>query len=143
MSKIFLNTDGGARGNPGPAAIGVVFYKENGEELHRHKETIGIATNNQAEYRAIIKALEIVARSKWHGESQNQEEIICRLDSQLVVEQINGNYKVKNSDIKLYMVKIAGLLKILDRPVTFVHVPREKNKTADYLVNKALDEVEK
>jgi len=143
MSKIYLNTDGGARGNPGPAAIGVVFYDEAGEELHKHHQTIGVATNNQAEYQAIIKALEMILKSKWHQNNHTDEEIICRLDSQLVVEQINGNYKVKNDDIKLYIAKIAELLKDLSRPVKFIHIPREQNKAADKLVNIALDKAEK
>lgn len=139
MAKIIINTDGGARGNPGPAAIGIVFCDVNGKELHTYKQTIGDATNNQAEYRAIIKALELVEKSKWHQESGPDEGIECRLDSQLVVEQINGNYKVKNGDIKVFVERIGELLKRLNRPVTFKHIPREQNKRADKLVNQALD----
>lgn len=141
MSRIFVNTDGGARGNPGPAAIGVVFCDGSGNELHSYKEAIGTATNNQAEYKAIIKALELISRSKWHQENDSDEEVICRLDSQLVVEQINGNYKVKNEDIKLFMQRIKEILTDLNRPVSFVHIPREQNKKADKLVNIALDEL--
>lgn len=140
MAKIYLNTDGGARGNPGPAAIGVVFYDQDGCELYRFGETIGVATNNQAEYSAITKALELITKSKWHRENDTAEEIVCRLDSQLVVEQLNGNYKVKNTEIKAFINRISELLLELGRPVTFVHVPRSQNKVADKMVNKALDE---
>lgn len=143
MSKIYINTDGGARGNPGPAAIGVVFCDEQGNELHKYHETIGVATNNQAEYKAIIKALELVSKSKWHRSGNQNAEIICRLDSQLVVEQINGNYKVKNGDIKVFISRITELLSELARPITFIHIPREQNKMADKLVNRALDETGK
>lgn len=141
MANLILNTDGGARGNPGPAAIGVVFYDESGQELYAYKQAIGTATNNQAEYLAIIKALELVAKSKWHKENDDSSVIICRLDSQLVVEQLNGNYKVKNEEIKRYVSRVADLLEELDRSVTFTHIPREQNKKADKLVNKALDEI--
>ncbi len=140
MPKILINTDGGARGNPGPAAIGVVFYDENNEMIHTYKECIGEATNNQAEYKAVIKALEIFLKSKWHKENGQEANIVCRLDSKLVVEQINGNYKVKNEDIKTYVAEINLMLSKIDKSVTFIHIPREQNKEADKLVNKALDE---
>ena len=140
MKKIYINTDGGSRGNPGQAAIGVVYFDEHGNELHHYKEAIGVATNNQAEYRAIIKGLEMILKSKWHQNNGAECEIICRLDSQLVVEQINGNYKVKNDDIKLFISSIRELLTKIAKPVTFVHIPREENKRADKLVNQALDQ---
>lgn len=139
MCKLIVNTDGGARGNPGPAAIGIVFYDDQGKELHTFKQAIGQATNNQAEYQAIIKALELIEKSQWHKNNTEDNQIECRLDSQLVVEQINGNYKVKNEDIKIYISRISELLRRLSRPVTFLHVPREQNKKADKLVNQALD----
>ena len=139
MPKIYINTDGGSRGNPGPAAIGVVFYDKEEKELFKYKETIGEATNNQAEYRAIIKALEILSKSKWLNEHDKEAKVICRLDSLLVVEQINGNYKVKNDEIKVYINKIKMLLENLNKTVAFYHIPREQNKAADKLVNMALD----
>lgn len=139
-SKIIIYTDGGSRGNPGPAAIGAVFCDTNKDILHNYKEYIGEATNNQAEYRAIIKALEILLRSNWHKQNSDQSQVICYLDSKLVVEQICGNYKVKNPDIVIYIERIAKLLKEINMSVDFIHIPREKNKQADKLVNQALDE---
>ncbi len=141
MPKIFINTDGGARGNPGPAAIGVVFFDADEEMLFSYKQTIGEATNNQAEYKAIIKALEILLKSKWLKGSGDEAEVVCRLDSLLVVEQVNGNYKVKNNDIKIFISRINNLLKEINRNVLFVHIPREQNKLADKLVNNALDKI--
>ena len=141
MKMIYINTDGGSRGNPGPAAIGAVFYSEQGEVLHRYKEFIGNATNNEAEYRAIIKALEILLRSKWLKENFNSDsEVHCRLDSKLVVEQLCGNYKTKQVHIYNFAQKVFGLLKEMGVKVYFTHVPREENKEADRLVNEALDE---
>ncbi len=140
MADIFINTDGGARGNPGPAAIGVVFYDEKGEEIYCCRSKIGNATNNQAEYQAIIRALEIIQKSKWLKESDRSSKIFCRLDSQLVVEQVNGNYRVKNGEIKIYIEKIRKLLTEIGRDIEFKHVNRAENKKADKLVNLALDE---
>ncbi|OGD63162.1 hypothetical protein A2215_01740 [Candidatus Berkelbacteria bacterium RIFOXYA2_FULL_43_10] len=140
MSSIYINTDGGARGNPGPAGIGIVFFDENEKEIHKCCEYIGEATNNQAEYRAIIKALQILKRSKWFTENNNPDsEIICRLDSQLVVEQINGNFKIKNEGIKGLIDQIRALLSDLKANISFIHIPREKNKLADKMVNNAID----
>lgn len=141
MAKIYINTDGGSRGNPGPAGIGVVFYDENGTEIHSCKEAIGVATNNQAEYRAIIKAIEVLVKSKWFITNNNADsEVVCRLDSQLVVEQINGNYKVKNEGISVLLDNFNNIKKEIVLPIKFVYVPREENKRADKLVNEALDE---
>jgi len=140
MNKIFINTDGGSRGNPGPAAIGVVFSNEEGEVIHQYEECIGKATNNEAEYQAIIKALELLLKSKWFSENNIAEkEVICRLDSQLVVEQINGNYKIKQDHIKLLIAQVRQMIAQMHLNISFVHVPREENKLADKLVNKALD----
>ena len=141
MSKIFINTDGGSRGNPGPAAIGIVFSYEKGDVFHNHKECIGVATNNEAEYRAIIKALEILSKSKWLTENNSAEhKVVCRLDSQLVVEQLNGNYKIKQEHIRRFVDYIFDITKEFKIDLSFVHVPREENKLADKLVNEALDE---
>ncbi len=141
MDKIFINTDGGSRGNPGPAAVGIVFYDQNGKEIHHYKNCIGNATNNEAEYQAIIKALEILLQSKWFSENNIAEkEVVCRLDSQLVVEQINGNYKIKQDHIKLLIVQVRQMVSQMHLNISFVHIPREENKLADKLVNQALDE---
>lgn len=141
MNTIYINTDGGARGNPGPAGIGIIFYDKDGNELHSHKEYIGEATNNQAEYRAIIRALEILNKCKWLKEHKGDpnSKAICRLDSQLVVEQICGNYKVKNSGISELMIQVKSLINKINVPIQFLHITREKNKKADKLVNYAID----
>ncbi|MCL5410338.1 MAG: ribonuclease HI family protein [Patescibacteria group bacterium] len=141
MNKIYINTDGGSRGNPGPAAIGVVFSDEKGQVFHNYKECIGITTNNEAEYRAIIKALEILSKSSWLKENNSKEhKVVCRLDSQLVVEQLNGNYKIKQEHIRRFVDQIFQITKEFKIDLSFVHVPREENKLADKLVNEALDE---
>jgi len=139
MSILYVNTDGGARGNPGPAAIGVVFKDESQSILFEYKERIGNKTNNQAEYKAVIKALEIITRSAWNRDHNHDSQIIFNIDSKLVVEQINGNFKIKNDDIKNYIAQINELINLVAKEIKFVHVPREKNKEADKLVNMALD----
>ncbi len=141
MDKIIINTDGGSRSNPGPAAIGGVFYDQNGKEIHSFKKFIGRATNNEAEYQAIIMALDILVKSKWFSENNIAEkEVVCRLDSQLVVEQINGNYKIKQDHIKLLVAQMREMINQMKLNISFVYVPREENKAADKLVNQALDE---
>lgn len=141
MDRIYINTDGGSRGNPGPAAVGVVFYDAKGKELHTYKKYIGRATNNEAEYQAIIDAIDILMRSKWFSENNIAEkEVVCRLDSQLVVEQINGNYKVKQDHIKLLIAQMREMISRMKLNISFSYVPREENKAADKLVNQALDE---
>lgn len=141
MSTIYINTDGGSRGNPGPAGIGIVFNDKSHNPLFEYKEYIGKATNNQAEYRAIIKALEILSKSKWHDKCKNLSDakVICRLDSKLVVEQICGNYKIKNENIIEYVNQIKLLINKLQIPIEFIHIRREENKLADKLVNRAID----
>lgn len=141
MSSLVINTDGGARGNPGPAGIGVVFADAENKTLHTHKEYIGEATNNQAEYQALIRAFELVLKSKWfaHNNKKEGSKIVCKLDSQLVVEQVNGNYKIKNDGISELMVILKDLLNKVEIPIEFIHVKREQNKLADKLVNQAID----
>jgi len=131
MDKLFLNTDGGARGNPGPAGIGAVFTDEGGQVVAEFKEYIGETTNNDAEYRALILGLT-------KAKDFNFKELECRLDSELVVKQLNGEYKVKGDHLKEHYNKIKELT--FFAPVSFRHVPREQNKRADALVNRAIDE---
>jgi len=140
MDRMYINTDGGSRGNPGPAAIGIIFFDHNEKEMHSYKKCIGRATNNEAEYQAIIKALEILMQSKWFSENNiSEKEVICRLDSQLVVEQINGNYKIKQDHIKLFIAQIRQMILQMRLNISFIHIRREENKLADKLVNQALD----
>jgi len=131
MDKLIINTDGGSRGNPGPAGVGVVFANELEVTVAEFKEYIGQATNNVAEYKALILALENVQKFKY-------KEIECRLDSELVVKQLNGQYKVKDSGLKPLFDRVQELA--FFKPISFKHVRREKNKLADKLVNEALDE---
>lgn len=141
MKKIFVNTDGGSRGNPGPAGIGVVFYDQDEKEINSHRECIGIGTNNEAEYSAIIRALKILLKSNWFDQNDSDRgEVVCRLDSQLVVEQINGRYKIKQPHLQVFNDEIKNLLSEFQTEISFIHVRREQNKRADQLVNMALDE---
>lgn len=140
MDKLFINTDGGSRGNPGPAAIGIVFFDQNNTELYACCEFIGTATNNEAEYRAIIKALRILSKSDWFAQNNSADKtIVCRLDSQLVVEQINGNYKVKQDHLAQFITEIKEIIGHFNFKLSFTHIRREENKRADQMVNQALD----
>lgn len=134
IPKIILHTDGGARNNPGPAGIGVVISDGSGNILETYKEYIGEATNNVAEYQALITGLK---RAKKYIPA----EIECRLDSELVVKQAKGEYKTKDPKMKILLGEIREL--IFFQNITFVHIPREKNKLADQLVNEAIDAVGK
>ncbi|MFH1030215.1 MAG: ribonuclease HI family protein [bacterium] len=129
--KIKLYTDGGARGNPGPAGIGAVLKDENGKNIAEISEYIGETTNNQAEYKALIAGLE---RAKEIGAG----EIECFLDSELVVKQMKREYKVKNEDLAPLFV-IAWNLILGFKKISFTHVMRQYNQEADKLVNKAID----
>ena len=128
--KATLHTDGGARGNPGPAGIGYVLAVKNKPAVEG-SEYIGEATNNRAEYVALITGLR-------RALEEGVEEIACYLDSELLVEQLNGRYKVKNAGLKLLVAEALDLSGRF-RVVSFAHVPREKNKRADKLVNMALN----
>lgn len=133
MNKIVtIFTDGGSRGNPGPAAIGGVIKYD--DKQHDFAECIGETTNNQAEYQAILFAL------NWVKENTVDDiEVNCFLDSQLVVEQLKGNYKMKNEGLKPLFWEIREIIMDLGGKVGFTHIPREQNKDADALVNMALD----
>ena len=126
-----IYTDGGARGNPGPAGIGAIAYDKNGEAAFTVSEYLGETTNNQAEYQAIIRAMEI-AREK------GARELDMFMDSELAVKQLNHEYKVKNQGLAPLFLKIHNLTVSFDR-VKFTHVRREQNKEADRLANEAMD----
>ena len=131
FDKFTLNTDGGARGNPGPSAIGCVIKNSSGEVVNQFKEYIGIATNNVAEYSALIKGLSIALEL-------DISSLSCFLDSELVVKQVNGIYRVKDENLKLLHSEVA-VLKSKFKQISFNHVRREANSLADKLVNEALD----
>lgn len=135
MIKYYIYTDGGARGNPGPAAIGVVIKNEAGENVCEISKYIGEKTNNQAEYTAVIEALQKTKELK-------ADELNFFLDSELVVKQLNREYKVKDQDLAMMFLKIHNL-SMYFKKIYYNHVPREKNVEADKLVNVALDKEEK
>lgn len=128
--KAVLHTDGGARGNPGPAGTGVVLETESGSRREL-SSFLGKATNNQAEYRALLSGLDLAKR-------QGVIELECYLDSELLVKQMKGEYKVKDPDLQLLYREAQRASKQFET-ITFTHVPREKNKEADRLVNEVLD----
>lgn len=128
--------DGGARGNPGPAAIGVVIKHENGKVLHQFGKKIGETTNNVAEYTAVIEGLSLVQQKF------NQTKPLTLnfyLDSELIVKQLNGVYKIKHPKLRELLMRVRELEGDLDGEISYRHVLREKNKQADKLVNGALD----
>lgn len=125
-----LYTDGGARNNPGPAAIGGVLF-DNNKLIAEFSKYIGEGTNNQAEYEAIIAGLKLAIKNK-------VTQLDCYLDSKLVVEQLNQNFKIKQEHLQKLFVKAYNLTHKFDK-VSFNHILREKNIQADALVNKALD----
>ena len=126
-----LYTDGGARGNPGPAAIGVVLISPEGKEVKALGRTIGSTTNNQAEYQALLLGLELAL-------AEGVRELACYLDSELVVKQLNREYKVKDKDLAPLFIRVWNMAQEF-KTVSFSHVPRERNTRADGLVNEALD----
>lgn len=130
--KLIIYTDGGARGNPGPAALGAVVQTAEGKLVKTYSEYLGEKTNNQAEYEALIFALRKVKIYK-------PKEITCFLDSELVVKQLNAEYKIKDPDLGPLFIKVWNL-KLDFEKVIFNHISREKNKEADKLVNQKLDQ---
>ena len=129
-AEIIIHTDGGARGNPGPAAC--AFVAEVGDKIiEKRSRYLGVATNNYAEYQGLILAMQwLPAKS----------QIFFYLDSELVVKQLTGLYKVKNQNLKKLNDEIMGIVKEKQLTVVFKNIPREKNTIADALVNKELDE---
>ena len=134
INKLEIYTDGGSRGNPGPAGVGVHAISDN-STLFQLSEYIGETTNNVAEWQAVIKTLEHMVKNNIQA---NQTDFF--LDSLLVVKQVKREYKVKQPHLQTLAISVHQLLQELNLPkVNFYHVPREKNKVADSLVNKALD----
>jgi ribonuclease HI len=130
-SRLILRTDGAARGNPGPSAAGLVVEDARGRPLVKKGILLGRGTNNEAEYRALIAALEEAARL-------GAREVEARADSQLLVRQVEGRYRVKAANLRPFYAKVRGLLASFER-WRVVHVPREENAEADRLANMALD----
>jgi ribonuclease HI len=136
MNKIKIFTDGGARGNPGPSGIGVVIESAGSKKTYR--EFIGYATNNEAEYKALLFALQKV--KLLYGKTKTKLlSVECFLDSELVVKQMNHEYKLNDENIQKFFLQIWNLA-VDFGDVKYTHIPREKNTEADRLANLALDE---
>ena len=132
---LFIFTDGGARGNPGPAAIGFMVKDNRGQVLVKLGKYIGRATNNVAEYQAVIEALQwIISNIKYQISN-----IQFFLDSKLVVNQLNGRFKIKDVKLKNLIIKVRCLEKEINEKIFYHFIPRQKNHHADFLVNQALD----
>lgn len=129
---LVLRTDGASRGNPGPAAAGVVIETEDGKLVARGRRYMGEMTNNQAEYRALIYGLKAIAPRK-------PSLVTVKLDSELVVQQMTGRYQVRDEGLRPLHAEARALAAALGA-VRFVHVPRAENHLADALANQALDE---
>jgi len=131
MNKIIIYTDGGARNNPGPAAIGAII----GEK--EYSKFLGSATNNEAEYQAVVFALKKI-KQLIGKEKSEKTEVEIRSDSELLVNQLNGKYKIKEKDLIPFFIEIWNLKQDFGS-VKFLQIPREENKKADWLVNRELD----
>ena len=138
MKKIIIYTDGGSRGNPGKAAIGVVFCNEKEQEIKKYSEYLGDKlTNNDAEYQAVIFALKKF-KALFGKELAKKSEIEIRSDSELMVKQLNAEYKVLEENIQKFFLEIWNLRFDFGK-IKFKLIPREKNREADLLVNQSLD----
>jgi len=131
-SILHLYTDGGSRGNPGPAAIGMVIKTPDGKTTIEEKgECIGNATNNEAEYQALIEGLAM-------AEDYKPEKLVCFLDSSLVVNQLNGKFRIKQAHLRQLVFEVRRkMANLAGTSISFHHVPREKNDHADSLLNQA------
>lgn len=142
MKKIIIYTDGGSRGNPGKAGIGAVFCNEKDQIIKKFGEYLGDnLTNNDAEYQAIIFALKKF-KAVFGKAIAEISDVEIRADSELVVKQLNGGYRLQEPKIQQFFIEIWNL-KFDFQSVKFKHIPREKNKEADKLVNEALDALTK
>jgi ribonuclease HI len=133
VNKVVIHTDGAARGNPGPAAIGVIVTDETGNLLARISRHIGMTTNNQAEYQAIIAALDKAI-------TMGARHVVLKSDSELVVKQINGRYKIKSTALRPLYQKVVQLIGSLES-FAISYIRREQNAAADALANEALDTI--
>lgn len=136
--KIIIYTDGGARGNPGPAGIGAVIIGIEGKILKEVSKYLGEQTNNFAEYEAVIEGLKVL--KKILGQKIKDFDIEVKMDSQLVARQLSGEYQIKEETLFSQFIKIHNM-QVKDFPkIKFTYIPREENKLADKLANKAMDE---
>lgn len=141
MAVLYAFSDGGARGNPGPAGAGIVVLNDDRQPVATLSKPLGTMTNNQAEYWGVIFALEKLVELLQGGLAA--ERVEYSLDSQLIVEQIAGNYKVKNEGLRPLYERVKALLANMPVAVAFQHIPRRQNGHADQLANEAMDVVQK
>lgn len=132
--KFIINTDGACRGNPGPASYGFLIKSDSGTILHQEGKTIGVTTNNVAEYTAVLSALKYI--QNYYPNSKHTLEVIT--DSQLIASQLSGKYKIKNANLKLIFDQIKKIENNLGE-IIYRNVPRAQNHIADRLANQALD----
>lgn len=139
--KITIYTDGGSRGNPGEAAIGIVAKDFSGADLYTHGRKIGIATNNEAEYQAVLDALGWLAQPATQEllSNKNVENVEWKLDSKLVVEQLSRRWKIKEPRMQVLATNAWEKISKMPQTMTFHHIPRSENAHADALLNAALD----
>ena len=137
METITIFTDGGSRGNPGPSAIGVYIIDAQGKAIKEVAETIGNATNNFAEYQAVMRGLQIA--KELFGKKTNDIQFEIKLDSELVKKQLNSEYQINEPGLVPHFIEIHNMRVASFPNLTFTHISRELNKEADRLVNEALD----
>jgi len=135
--KLIIHADGGSRGNPGLAAYGAIISDETGSQIVRLGKPIGITTNNQAEYGGVIAALETIKQLISAGKQFSSIEFY--LDSDLLVNQLSGLYKIKSPELAVLAIKAKNLEKEISVSITYKYIPREQNKMADKIVNQVLD----
>ncbi|HEY0979615.1 MAG TPA: reverse transcriptase-like protein [Candidatus Paceibacterota bacterium] len=134
--RFTIYADGGARGNPGPAGSGAIVRNESGETVATVSEFLGVATNNVAEYTAVLRAFETLAAML--EDKAREADLDVRLDSMLVVKQMGGEWRIKNEGLKPLAARVAELARRF-RSVSYTHVYRDQNKDADRLANEAMD----
>ena len=137
--KLIIYTDGGSRGNPGPAGVGVVICNERGSVIKEYGKDIGVRTNNEAEYEAVVFALQKI-KQLFGKDKTKKMEIEMRMDSQLIARQLKGEYKIEEEKLFPLFIKIWNL-RINFGEIKFTEIPREKNREADRLANEAMDHV--
>lgn len=135
MKKLKVYSDGASRGNPGPSAIAFMILNEDEKILKRHSKYVGVKTNNQAEYEALISALEVASKL-------TSQEVVCYMDSELVVKHLNGKYQVRNPKLKTLWLKVHELEQKFKK-ISFVHAPRTNSyiQEVDLLANQTLNKV--
>ncbi|MBI4136112.1 MAG: ribonuclease HI family protein [Candidatus Vogelbacteria bacterium] len=139
MEKFIIYTDGGSRGNPGEAGAGAVVTDRTGAVLKEAHRALGVMTNNEAEYQAVILGLETIKKAVGKARAA-AAEIEIKLDSELVAKQLAGKYQIKEKTLQPLFMKIWNARVVTFPHLTFTYIPREKNRRADQLANRAIDE---